>query len=69
MYAVDIAQLAHAANECILCREGRRRALPKLLWGGLVNSSVKTFTKTGKHFAVSRFVANLSGYLLSKNSI
>jgi len=30
--AVGIAQLAHAADECILCHA----ALPKLLWGGLV---------------------------------
>jgi len=34
--AVGIAQLAHAVDECILCHEGWRCGLPKLLWGGLV---------------------------------
>jgi len=41
---VDIAQLAHAAEECILCREGWRRALPKRL---LVGLGIKLCTKRG----------------------
>jgi len=35
MSAVDIAQLAHAADECILCREGSDALFPNH-WGGLV---------------------------------
>jgi len=29
--AVDIAQLAHAADKCILCHEGWRHALPNFV--------------------------------------
>jgi len=36
--AVDIPQLAHTVNECILCREGYRCTLSKRLWGELVDA-------------------------------
>jgi len=35
--AVSIVQLvSHEMDECVLCHEGWRSALPKWLWGGLV---------------------------------
>ena len=59
---MDIAQLAHTADECILCHEGSDALFPND-WGGLVDMSFADFFEFSvlKHICVVIVLHSLKG--------